>query len=41
MSEDDYTLDEDYPRLGRKVANLIGTIERDIDGWVWYGRDSI
>ena len=39
MTEKDYTLGEDYPRPGRKVTNLVGTVERDIDGWLWYGGD--
>jgi hypothetical protein len=36
---ENYKLDEDYPRPGRKVANLLGFAKRDEDGWLWYGRD--
>jgi hypothetical protein len=37
--QDGYILGEDYPRPGRRVKNLIGTAERDEDGWLWYGGD--
>ena len=39
--ENGYTLEEhEYPRRGRRVANLIGHAERDKDGWLWYSQHS-
>ena len=37
--QDGYTLGEDYPPRGRRLANFIGSVRRDEDGWLWYGGD--
>jgi len=38
MSDHDQGYDiaeEEYPKRGRRVPNLIGFLERDEEGWVW------
>ena len=35
--QDGYILEqEEYPEKGKRVANLIGVMERDNEGWRWY-----
>jgi hypothetical protein len=32
----DYDIAEVYPPVKKPVANLVGVVERDEEGWVWY-----
>ncbi len=36
--ENGYIISEpEYPRRGKRISNMVGTIERDPEeGWVWY-----
>jgi len=39
--EDGYILEQqEYPEKGKRVANLIGVMERDHEGWLWPIKDS-
>ena len=37
-NEEPYEIDREYPKRGKRVRNLIGFVERDSDGNVWYSR---
>jgi len=35
--QDGYILEQqEYPERGKRVANIIGKMERDEEGWRWY-----
>jgi len=35
--QDGYILEQpEYPERGKRVQNLIGVMERDHEGWLWY-----
>lgn len=40
MSNEKYELGVDYPPPGKKTPNLIGYVERDEEGNLWYSFES-
>lgn len=38
---EDYQIDTEYPRRGKRVSNFIGIVERDRDGDAWLSHSKI
>lgn len=34
--EEGYQIDSEFPKPGKRVSNIVGTCERDLEGWVCY-----
>ena len=34
--KEEYPIDAEYPQRGKRVSNIVGQCERDLEGWVCY-----